>query len=286
MQDHSIKLQTSNASRQERLKTQSFDIGRFFTSLSSRTLFVLVVIACMLFGGLGIWVGYMRFRSAVPGSESTIGTAVGAILGFFGFILGFAFSLTWSRFGSRNSLVITQAKAIGVCYLRTSLLPEKQKLTLRKLFKEYIDVLIEMQTLGNVDNCLSRIDNLHIAIWNQAASLVPEDMDSELRSLFTGAVNELISLWVERKTVALVYSIPRPIWNALLLLAAMGMFAFGYQTGVTGVVKVFQIFLLPAPFALIFVLIADLNSTLIQRRFKVTSKPLQNVRDMMQQEIA
>ena len=143
-----------------------------------------------------------------------------------------------------------------------------------------------MQTLGNVDNCLSRIDNLHIAIWNQAASLVPEDMDSELRSLFTGAVNELISLWVERKTVALVYSIPRPIWNALLLLAAMGMFAFGYQTGVTGVVKVFQILLLPAPFALIFVLIADLNSTLIQRRFKVTSKPLQNVRDMMQQEIA
>ena len=122
MQDHSIKLQTSNASRQERLKTQSFDIGRFFTSLSSRTLFVLVVIACMLFGGLGIWVGYMRFRSAVPGSESTIGTAVGAILGFFGFILGFAFSLTWSRFGSRNTLVITQAKAIGVCYLRTSLL--------------------------------------------------------------------------------------------------------------------------------------------------------------------
>lgn len=285
MQNHSIKISTTNSSIHTESKGWSINIGRLFTALSPWPLFALVVVACMLLTGLGTWVGYLRFLTGVELSESTIDTAVGAILGLLAFILGFTFSLTWSRFAARNSLVMLQAKALGVCYLRTSLLPPNQKLVLRKLFKEYVGVLLEMQTIGNVEKSVTRIDDLHIVIWNQTASLVNEDMDSELRTFFSGAVNELISLWVERKTVALVYSIPTPIWNSLMLLVGISMFAFGYQTGITGITRIFQIALLPLPFGLVIVLIADLNSTLVQRRFKVTKKPLQDVQEMMEKEI-
>lgn len=266
-------------------KPSNQDIGLFFESMKPWVLFVFIVIVCIAVVSIGALTGYLRYISGIREPESSIGTAVGATFGLLAFMLGFTFSLTWARFANRNSLVIAQAKAIQTCYLRTSLITEKQRTEIRRLLREYTKALMEIIVPSGLAESLIKIEQLHRLIWQQTASLAREDIDSELRSLFISSVNELISLASERKIIALVFRIPDPIWSALLFLAAMGMFAFGYETGMNGAKRIFQMPFLPIAFGIVIVLIADLNSSGIQRRFKVTQKPLSDILEMMDKDM-
>ena len=122
---------------QNNLKSRNFQTGVFLGSLSTWGLFALIVAVSLLLIVLGDWIGYLRLQSGFKDPNDPLNTAVGSIFGLLGFLLGFAFSITWTRFGNRNNLVNLQAKAIGVCYLRTSLLPEKQKMELSETHPRY-----------------------------------------------------------------------------------------------------------------------------------------------------
>lgn len=268
------------------IKTRNQNIGNFFGSMPPGALFMLMVICYLVIEWGGFWLGYHRFLKGVEEPGSPIETVVASILGLLAFMLAFTFSLTWSRFANSNSLVIAQAKALLICYQRTSLLPERQKIETRRLFYEYINVLIQMQTTRSLERSLARISELHLLIWEQTTSLASEEIDSELRSLFISSVNELNSLALERKTIVLIFRIPDPIWSSLLLLAVMGMIAFGYQMGINGLRRLFQMLLLPVAFGLVIVLIADMNAIGSQHHFRVTQRPLRDVLELMERDLS
>src|SRR5436305_4822773 len=123
-----MKVSVSDIPVQATPKNRSQDVGRFFGSMSPWVLYLLIVVLSVLVVGAGALTGYLRYKTGVKEAEGPLGTAVGATLGLLAFMLGFTFSLTWTRFASRNNLIILQAKAIEACYLRTSLIPEKQKI--------------------------------------------------------------------------------------------------------------------------------------------------------------
>jgi len=262
--------------------SENKDIGGFFSSMKSGFLFAGMVVVSMAVVLLGGYLGRQRLLSGIREPETSIETAVAAVLGLLAFLLGFTFSLTWSRYANRNRLVIEHAKAIELCYLRTSLIPQRQKVHVRHLLYEYTTLLLDIQKTPHLERALSRINEIHRLLWQQAASLVAEDIDSELRSLFIASVNELIGLAMERKTIAVFIRIPNAIWRSLLLLALIGMLAFGYQAGISGVTKLFQLPLLPIAFGLVIVLIADLNAQDGQRHFKITKRPLKEALAMME----
>ena len=160
-------------------------------------------------------------------------------------------------------------------------MPEKQKTTIRKLYREYTDLLLKLNTPDAVDRELIRMDDIHNLLWEQTISLEKENIDSEIRSLFISSVNEVMQLSEERKTVALVFRIPNALWSALLLLTGMSMFAFGYQTGINGSRRIFAFPLLPIAFGLVIMLIADMDS-ISSRRFQVSQEPLKNLQKIMQ----
>jgi hypothetical protein len=261
------------------VKNRRVDIGGFFSSMPVILLFVLMLISYALVVGVGIFMGYERFLKGAPEIASPTDTEVGAVLGLLAFLLGFAFSATWTKFANRSNYVVQHAKAIRTCYLRTSLLPDRQKLESRKLIYEYTAVVLGFYAAP--EKSLIKMDALHLLIWQQTATLVQEEMDGELRSLFTGSVNDLINVAMERKAIALLFPIPNIIWGALLFLAVIGMFAFGYDAGINGMRNLFQLFLLPLAFGLVIVLIARLNSSHVHRHFKITQKPLREVLQMM-----
>ncbi len=267
------------------IRLKGHGIGQFFSSMPTWALLGLIIFLCVLTGGTGAYIAQQRYLSGVKFQETSIGTAVAAIFGLLAFMLGFTFSLTWSRFANRNSIVIKQAQTIGTCYLRTSLIPEKQKQEIRRLIREYTTLLLAIQTEDEIEKKIVRFDELQITIWQQTATLAQEDVDSELRSLFISAINELISLSIERKILGLIFRIPNPIWASLLILSGMGMFAYGYLTGTNGVLHIAQMILLAVSFGVVIVLIADLDSKGLHRRFKVTQVPLQYVQDMMEKDI-
>jgi hypothetical protein len=68
----------------------------------------------------------------------------------------------------------------------------------------------------NLERSLLLIDHVHIALWRETVSLVKEDMDGEIRSIFIGSVNDLMSLSLERKTIALFIRCPMPLEKRFL----------------------------------------------------------------------
>jgi len=280
-QAHNINGQIASAPIEDPKK----DIGGLFSSLNPWVLFAGVVVCYMVVMLLGGYLGRVRMMAGIKEPETSMETAVAAVLGLLAFILGFTFSITWNKFANRNGLVIEHAKAISICYLRAGLIPEKQKLETRKILHEYMQVLLHIDG-KNLERSLLLIDHVHIALWRETVSLVKEDMDGEIRSIFIGSVNDLMSLSLERKTIALFIRVPNAIWRSVFFLAGIGMLAFGYQAGISGINKLFQLTLLPVAFGLVIVLIAELNSQDSRRHFKVTNRPLREVLEMMEKPIA
>jgi hypothetical protein len=267
------------------VKSRNQTISRFLGSMRPGVLFVFIVISNLLIVSLGTFIGYERLLAGHRPPETPIETAVAAVLGLLSFMLAFTFSLTWGRFATRNDMMISHARMIGVCWLRTSLIPQKQKQEVRRLLHDYTNTLMTFQTTNTLEKSLNDIDTIHLLIWDQTASLVHEDIDSELRSLFTASVNDLVSLATERKSRTLFLRIPDAIWNSLLFLAIIGMLALGYQAGIGGLNRLFHLPLLPIAFAIVIVLISELNSPTSRQYFNVTQKPLLDVLRMMDREI-
>ena len=260
------------------------DIAAIVTSLDPWILFFLIVIICVVFAELGSLVAHRRAKTGVKEPDAAIGTAVGGMMALLAFMLGLTFSITASRFADRKELVITQANAIGTCYLRTSFIPENQKQEIRKLFREYVAILTSDQTEVDVDKAVTRLEKIHLFIWKQTASLKQENMDSEIRTLFVSSVNKVIDIAEERKTVALVFRIPSVFWISLFILTALCMFSIGYQIGTQGTRRILDLPLLAAAFSVVFVMIAAMDSS-GPKRFKVSQKPLLDVQQMMKEDI-
>ena len=68
------------------------------------------------------------------------------------------------------------------------------------------------------------------------------------------------------------------------MLAALGMFSIGYQTGTFGKRRIFDLPVLAASFAIVIILIATMDSS-GRHRFKVNPQPILDLEQMMNQEI-
>jgi uncharacterized protein YneF (UPF0154 family) len=264
-------------------------IGAVISALPSWALFVLVMVVCVLAAELGAWMAKRRAKKGIKDPEAPIGTAVGAILGLLAFMLGFTFSLTESRFGNRKEQVIEQAKAINTCYLRANLIPEKQKKAIRKALREYINILVhkDLKSISYQNkvnkNAIARLEELHSQMWQQASTLVNEDLDGEIRTFFLGSLNDVINIYQERKTITLIFRIPDIIWTSLFLLTMIGTFVVGYQTGIFGTRRIISLPFMAAAFALVIVMIADMDST-GPDRFQVSQQPLIDIKELIEKD--
>ena len=261
------------------------NIASWMITLPFWLTFLIITAIGVIIAEAGIKIGQRKQQKEEKEDGDSIGTVVGAILGFLAFMLAFTFSYTESRFANRKALVIEQAKTLRTFYLRTSLIPEKQKNEVRKLLGEYIDLLVETRSSSNMQAKIDRMEQIHLLIWNQTASLVNENMDGELRSLFVDATNDMIDIFSERKTVVFVYQIPNIIWACLLLLYMLSMFILGYAFSKRKKRGIIDTPVIAAAFALIVALIADMDSTKRVGNFQISQQPLIEVQKLIHQQI-
>ncbi len=175
--------------------------------------------------------------------------------------------------------MLEEANAIGTTYLRAELLPQTQAIEIQRLLREYTDVRLN-HTLENLQESLIKSENIHGRLWSQAKSLVPENMDFELRSLFISSLNELIDLHQSRKTVGILYRIPATIWWIVYLLSVLSMLLLGYQIGLAGMRRVRGTPVLAASFSLVIIMIADMDRPGVGL-MKVSQQPIADVQQMM-----
>ena len=91
-------------------------IWAFFTGM------VIVALAASEIGfGFGI---RLQDKGSNPGDSRMTGSVVGGILGLVAFLMAFSIGITIGHHGERKNMVVAEANAIGVAWLRAGFLDE------------------------------------------------------------------------------------------------------------------------------------------------------------------
>lgn len=256
------------------------DFSSLIYALPLWLLFFVTVGTCAISVELGCYLAKYVVRRHGPESDAPLGSLVSSLLGLLAFILAFTFGMTASRYESRKQLLLEEANALGTVYLRAGLLPAPHKSEVRRLLFEYTQSRLKIRR-DTLQAMLEHSDRLQDQLWHQAELLVQSDMDSELRSLFISALNDVIDLHESRLNVGLRYRIPAAIWLSLCLLTILSMLAIGYQMGMAGPHRLYGMPLVTLAFSVVIVMIADIDRP-GEGAFQVSDQPLQDTYQMMQ----
>jgi hypothetical protein len=184
---------------------------------------------------IGQRLGQRTVRRGGALNDSPIGSVVGAALGLLAFMLAFTFQITANRYDTRKQLLLDEVSALREAYLRASLIPEPHRTESQKLLRDYVDLRVEVAPEHGIKHLATdHSEQIHRALWAQAEALAALDRSSEVYSMFTSSVNDVITLHHKRATVLLHYSIPAVILWVLYFIAFFSMLILGYQFGVDG----------------------------------------------------
>ena len=188
------------------------------------------------------------------------GAMVGATMGLLAFMLAFTFNAAASRHEARKTLVLEEANAIEVSWLRAGFLPEPSRTTMRGLLRTYVgvrvNVALEQMDLGEG---LHQTESLQDRIWALTVESISREPGSIALGLLAQSLNEMIDLHVKRLTVAIRNRVPGTVWVALYILMFIGMFMMGTQIGQAETRHFTFELALAVSFSVVLLMIADLD---------------------------
>ncbi len=247
---------------------------------------IAVVILAIRIGGL---IGHRRRRNPDYENEAPLGASIGAIIGLLAFMLAFTFGMAADLRNTRKQLLLDETNAIGTAYLRAGLLREPHRSEVKKLLRDYVDIRANLvkedlsRLSSKLQDIVSRSEALQYQMWTHAVALAEADRNSVIDALFINSLNQMIDLQNSRITV-LKYRVPTPFWNILYLITILSMLSIGYQAGLTGKNSFKVGIILALTFALVIVLIVDLDRP-IEGRLRVDQQPLLDLQKSMQTQI-
>jgi hypothetical protein len=221
---------------------------------------------------------YRRQRSGEEKQEP-VGSMVGATLGLLAFMLAFTFGLAGSRFDDRRQVILAEANAIKMTYLRAELLPQPIGAEMRNLLRHYVDARLEATQPERTDQAIVRSEQLQSHLWAQAVAAAEQDR-SLITGLFIQSLNEVIDLHAKRVMVGLRSRVPGAIWMTLYLLAVLGMAMMGYQEGGTSSRRSPAQLALVLAFSVVLMLIVDLDRS-GQGMLEVSQQSMIDLRNFM-----
>lgn len=206
----------------------------------------------------GYRLGVRHRRRREHEHEGAVGAMAAATLSLLAFMLAFTFGMVASRFDTRRELVLEEANAIGTTYLRAQMIPDPYRTEICSLLREYTAARVEGVQKGNVEEAISKSEQLQDQIWSRAIVVAEKNPGSIIVGLFIQSLNEMIDVHSKRVT-AVLNRVPPTIWIALYFVSILGMAATGYHSGLTGSRSVPMYVLLVLTFSAVMWLIADLE---------------------------
>jgi ABC-type multidrug transport system fused ATPase/permease subunit len=224
--------------------------GMFFIPL-------LVVLTPIIIGQrYGIW----RSKKSENLQNASVGSVVGAAFGLLAFMLAFTFQIAASRYNERKELLLEEVTNIRTTWLRAGVVPEPIRSDTRKLLVEYVDLRIDLANdPSKLSTVMTRSQQILDKFWESVEILAERDRSSEMYSLFTTSVNDLVDNYNQRVTMALEYRFPPAIFGVLSVMAFLSMLALGYQFGISGKGSFRINLLLALIFAMVMFLILALD---------------------------
>lgn len=189
------------------------------------TLFLGMLIALEM----GRRLGKRRIARDPEGASAGLGAVEASLFGLLGLLVAFTFNGAATRFDHRRELIVQEANAIGTAWMRLDMLPESGRLTLRDLFRRYLDSRIEtyrrLPDLRAVREQMAASQALQTDIWDKAGTACRTD--GGLGLLVLPALNEMFDVTTERTAMALRHP-PKIIFAMLFVLGFSCSLLAGY----------------------------------------------------------
>jgi hypothetical protein len=234
-----------------------------------------LILACWT---IGFRIGARRISATDP-KDSLEGEVVAATLGLLAFVLAITFGMAEARYDARRQVLLEEVEAIRSAYLRAGLVGEPDRSAVRRLLREYADARISVATSLDFVEATTRAETLHDSLWTHAVAMAATN-PTDIAALAVEALNDVITVHVQRSALAMAVRIPEAIWLALYVLTALGMVMLGQHFGVRRERPSFGVVGLAVSFALVILLIDALDRP--QRGFFVLSqRPMVELRAWM-----
>jgi hypothetical protein len=208
----------------------------------------------------GFRVGRWRGRKQDHEWEAVVRTEVMVMGGLTSFLLAFTFWIAASHFDAARQVLLNEANTIQTIYLRADLLPEPQRVEIRRLLRNYVDVRLETIRTGKYDQSLPILEEINRQLWSQALAAREKVSSPVFAGYFIQSLNELIALHTRKTIVRLEFRIPNSIWVALYLIIALAAASIGCHAGLTRMRRPLVATAFTLVFSVVILLIADLDS--------------------------
>jgi hypothetical protein len=217
----------------------------------------LVVLTPIIIGQrYGIW----RSKKSENLQNASVGSVVAAAFGLLAFMLAFTFQIAAGRYEARKELLLEEVTNIRTTWLRAGVVPEPFRSDTRKLLMEYVDLRVNLsEDPSKLTSAMSRSQQILDKLWATVEILAEQDKSSEMYSLYTSSVNDLVDNYNQRITMTFEYRIPSSILGILFIIAFLSMLTLGYQFGISGKGSFRINLLLATVFALVMFLILALD---------------------------
>ena len=190
--------------------------------------------SALLLGGMLALQSYGRrlaVRVDATDSVQDARTAQGAVFALLGLLLAFTFSGALQRFDERRTLVMEEANAIGTAWFRIDLLPTARQPVVRDLFRQYLDVRIEMfrdvsDTAARAAS-MAKVSQLQRQIWDAVVTSVDAKNEPPPFNVLAPALNNMFDITTIREAVTLVHP-PMVIYGMIAALSFIGAIFSGY----------------------------------------------------------
>ncbi len=220
--------------------------------------FLVVLVVAFLATEIGHRLGAWRLKTRGSEPQASLGTIVASVLGLLAFMLGFTFNVALSRFDERRTAILDDANAIGTTYLRADFFNEPQRSQVKRLLRQYVQVRVKGIIPEQLDEISSQSQALQTQLWSLAGTLAKEK-PNPISGLFVSSLNDTIDMDSRRINIGIYARVPESVWIVLFAVSALSMIGVGYYCGQTGSRSWAEILLLVSTFALVTLLVADLD---------------------------
>jgi hypothetical protein len=242
--------------------------------------FVVSVLVSFLSLEAGFRYGRKRRQPPADGQEVLVRTMVRSMVSLIAFTLAVTFWIAASHFDGARQSQLNDVNAIRAAYLRADLLPEPHRTEIRNLLRGYVDIRLEGVRSGNIQQAISRSEEIQSRLWSQAVSAREKTKNPIFDGYLNQSLSEVIAVHEKRVAVYKEFNIPAMVWVALYVITALAMASVGCHAGLTCVSRPPVVPAFVLIFSVVMVLIADLDHPR-SGVFRLSDRALVDLRNML-----
>ena len=178
----------------------------------------------------GQWIAAHRHGGEEPDRDQE-GYIIAGLSGLLALLLGFTFAIAVDRYETRRLLVLDEANAIKITYLRAETFPAADRDRLQAQLREYASTQLALGKSNRRDEAVRlfvRSARLQAAMWHSAVAAV-QPLRDDVSAGYLESMGEVITAAASRK-VARQANVPRLIFTVMLVYMVASSAVLGGST--------------------------------------------------------